>query len=345
MQEDRGNPTASREPEPLELEPLAVSALARRYSLRLQGDDVEVTHLSPLSRAHRPHARLTWANTRPFLDQFVARGAGACIAPARLAGGVPDGARVLFTEADPEEVFFSIFADLAEAGAWRRQTGWRGEGVEIGSGAFVDPSAILGDGCRIMPNAVVLGNVRLGDRSVVKPNATLGADGFEARRIHGRRRIVPHVGGVWAEDDVEIGASACVDRGLWGDYTFLGAETKVDSLAYVAHGVRVGRSCSLVGCSEVSGSAVLEDGVWLGPHTAVNQLLRIGAGAVVGTGAVVTRDLPAHALAYGSPAKVHGWACGCRGKLDFAGGGSASCERCQLRYVMVDGVPSVAVRA
>jgi len=53
-----------------------------------------------------------------------------------------------------------------------------------------------------------------------------------------------------------------------------------------------------------AGDIVLEDDVWLGLGVAVLEGVRIGKGAVVGAGAVVTKDLPAHAVAVGVPARV-----------------------------------------
>jgi acetyltransferase-like isoleucine patch superfamily enzyme len=49
---------------------------------------------------------------------------------------------------------------------------------------------------------------------------------------------------------------------------------------------------------------VIEDDVWLGASVVVTDGVRIGQGSVVAAGAVVTRDIPAHSLAAGVPAKV-----------------------------------------
>ncbi|MGW1585428.1 acyltransferase [Streptomyces sp. NPDC002386] len=46
--------------------------------------------------------------------------------------------------------------------------------------------------------------------------------------------------------------------------------------------------------------------VWLGAHVTVLAGTRVGEGAVVGAGAVVTRDIPAHSVAVGVPARVIG---------------------------------------
>ncbi len=49
---------------------------------------------------------------------------------------------------------------------------------------------------------------------------------------------------------------------------------------------------------------VIEDDVWLGSNAVVTDGVRIGRGAVVAAGAVVTRDVPAHTVVAGVPARV-----------------------------------------
>lgn len=52
------------------------------------------------------------------------------------------------------------------------------------------------------------------------------------------------------------------------------------------------------------GGVTLEDNVWLGAHVIVNDGVTIGTGAIIGAGSVVTEDIPAYAIAVGTPAKV-----------------------------------------
>ena len=49
---------------------------------------------------------------------------------------------------------------------------------------------------------------------------------------------------------------------------------------------------------------VLEDEVWIGSHVVILPGVRIGHGAVIGAGSVVTRSIPANAIACGVPARV-----------------------------------------
>jgi acetyltransferase-like isoleucine patch superfamily enzyme len=49
---------------------------------------------------------------------------------------------------------------------------------------------------------------------------------------------------------------------------------------------------------------IIEDGAWLGSHVVVLPGVRIGRGAVIGAGSVVTKSIPANAVAVGVPARV-----------------------------------------
>lgn len=55
----------------------------------------------------------------------------------------------------------------------------------------------------------------------------------------------------------------------------------------------------------ISGKGIIiEDGAWIGAGAAILDGVRVGPGAVIGANAVVTKDVPAHAVAVGSPARV-----------------------------------------
>jgi acetyltransferase-like isoleucine patch superfamily enzyme len=51
---------------------------------------------------------------------------------------------------------------------------------------------------------------------------------------------------------------------------------------------------------------VIEDDVWIGPNATILKGVRIGAGAIVEPGSLVTRDVPAGARVLGNPAQVVG---------------------------------------
>jgi acetyltransferase-like isoleucine patch superfamily enzyme len=60
----------------------------------------------------------------------------------------------------------------------------------------------------------------------------------------------------------------------------------------------------------------VEDGASVGANTTILCGITIGQNAMIAAGAVATRDVPAHALVAGVPAKIIGWVCECGRPLD-----------------------------
>lgn len=79
-------------------------------------------------------------------------------------------------------------------------------------------------------------------------------------------------------------------------------------------------------------TTLIKRGASLGANSTVVCGTTVGRYAFIGAGAVVTRDVPDYALAYGNPARVRGWMCACGVKLDFAGGPVATCGACGCSY-------------
>jgi galactoside O-acetyltransferase len=49
---------------------------------------------------------------------------------------------------------------------------------------------------------------------------------------------------------------------------------------------------------------IIEDDVWICAFTLINKGVRIGKGAVIGAGSIVTKDIPSFCIAAGNPARV-----------------------------------------
>ncbi len=85
---------------------------------------------------------------------------------------------------------------------------------------------------------------------------------------------------------------------------------------------------------------LLRRGCSIGAGAVVVAGTVVGSFATVGAGAVVTRDVPDHALVAGNPARRLGWVCSCGQRLRDAAGppvhgdftGSAACAACSTNF-------------
>lgn len=170
--------------------------------------------------------------------------------------------------------------------------------------AVVEDESKIGKECRIGAHAVVFRGTVLGDRVHVKAGARIGGSGFAYAESDAGHAPLPHIGGCWLEDDVEVGANTTIDRGSIGD-TVVGAGTKIDNLVQVAHNVRIGKRCLIMAQAGLAGSTVLEDEVLLAGQAGLAGHLTVGRGARVAAQAGVIGDIAAGTTVSGYPARPH----------------------------------------
>jgi acetyltransferase-like isoleucine patch superfamily enzyme len=77
---------------------------------------------------------------------------------------------------------------------------------------------------------------------------------------------------------------------------------------------------------------VVEYGASLGGGAIVLPGVRVGRMALVGSGSVVTGDVPARGVVYGNPARLHGYACDCAHVLTRRDGNHYVCSSCGREY-------------
>ncbi|MGA9997854.1 MAG: UDP-3-O-(3-hydroxymyristoyl)glucosamine N-acyltransferase [Pyrinomonadaceae bacterium] len=168
-----------------------------------------------------------------------------------------------------------------------------GERARVGAGTQLHACVSIGDDvsigvdCMIHPSVVIYDNVTLGDRVVLHAGVIVGADGFGyVPDENNVRHKFPQIGTVLIEDDVEIGANSCVDRGALGE-TRIGRGAKIDNLVQVGHNVQVGARVVIAAQTGISGSTVIEDDAVIGGQVGFGDHARVQRGAVIGSQAGV----------------------------------------------------------
>jgi UDP-3-O-[3-hydroxymyristoyl] glucosamine N-acyltransferase len=149
---------------------------------------------------------------------------------------------------------------------------------------------------------VLYPDTRLGERVILHAGVRLGVDGFGYVTLEGHHQKIPQVGACVVEDDVEMGANTCVDRGSIGR-TVIGRGTKIDNLVHLAHNVQIGEGVFMAAMVGISGSTRVGDGAMFGGQSGMVGHIDIGEGARVGAQAGVIGDIPPGETVSGYPAR------------------------------------------
>jgi len=181
-------------------------------------------------------------------------------------------------------------------------------GPMVHPSAFVDDGATIGEGtriwhfCHVMPGAVIGARCTLGQNVVVMNGTRIG----DNVKIQNNVSIYE---GVVLEDDVFCGPSMVFTN-------------VINPRSHVSRKTEYRRT-------------LVRRGATIGANATVLCGTTLGEYCLIGAGAVVTRDVPAHALMTGVPARRTGWVCACGETLE-GGGPSFACKACGARYALAD---------
>jgi acetyltransferase-like isoleucine patch superfamily enzyme len=180
--------------------------------------------------------------------------------------------------------------------AWLRlRLGRFGEDTLVEAGARLQyPQRIrLGNGVRIASLATLRGNseqdtgISIGDRSTVHESVIIAAN--RGRVEIGRRSWIGPFCLIYGNGNVTI-----------GDNVLIAAHTSINTVSHHFERCDIPINDQGLYCDPVT----IEDDVWLGMNAVILQGVKIGRGAIVGAGAVVTRDVPPWSIVMGVPARV-----------------------------------------
>jgi UDP-3-O-[3-hydroxymyristoyl] glucosamine N-acyltransferase len=175
------------------------------------------------------------------------------------------------------------------------------DNVVIYPGCFIGKNVTIGRNTVIYPNVVVREDCSIGDNVIIHAGSIIGSDGFGYVLNEGEQVKIPQVGRVVIEDNVEIGANVTIDKAALGE-TVIGEGTKIDNLVMIAHNVKIGRHCVIIGQAGIAGSTKLGDAVTMAAQSGTVGHIKIGNGVVVAARGGVTHHLKDGERVAGFPA-------------------------------------------
>jgi UDP-3-O-[3-hydroxymyristoyl] glucosamine N-acyltransferase len=290
--------------------PVSLASLAERHGgvVDAGARALVVERIAPLETGSaRALCPLTSRRHLALALRRTASGEVVLLVDAELASRVPEGRRWVHGYA--VWALAGLLSDLAPAPALdHRKSAVVDDGAElaagvsIGAGALIMAGARIGSGSIIEPHAVVYPRVRIGARVVVGAGAVIGRPGFGwAEGPEHQVRRVPQLGGVWIEDDVEIGPLATVDAGTLGP-TVVGRGVRLDAHVHVGHNVVLGPGTIVAAQSGFAGSVLVGAGVRIGGQAGIADHVTVGDKAQIAAKAGVIGDIPKGAIVAGYPA-------------------------------------------
>ena len=173
--------------------------------------------------------------------------------------------------------------------------------VVIGPYVVIGANVKIAAGTKIQSHAVVDGLTTMGRGNVVFPFATVGTIPQDLKYRGEPSELI--IG-----DNNTIREFASLNPGTVGGgmITRVGSQNLLMMYCHIAHDCIVGNRNVIANGATLGGHVVIEDNVIVGGLVGIHQFVRIGSGAILGAGSMVSKDVPPFCNATGDRAKLHG---------------------------------------
>ncbi len=183
--------------------------------------------------------------------------------------------------------------------------------------ADLSPKASIGRGTRIWHQAQIREGARIGTDCIIGKGVYIDFDVVIGNMVKIQNYVSVYHGST-VEDGVFLGPYVCLTndkrpRAITPEGALKREEDWESGFILIRHGASIG-----------AGAVILPD-------------VTVGRFAMVGAGALVTRDVPGHGLVVGTPAALSGYACRCGHRLTQDNSGTWFCQVC-LRVYELQGI-------
>ena len=215
----------------------------------------------------------------------------------------PEGKALLISK-DPFRDFNTLtnyFKPFQSSNSRISESAKIGANTTIQPNCFIGNNVVIGDNCTIHSNVSLYDDTIIGDNVIIHANSVLGSSAFYYKnRPEGFDQLISG-GRVVIEDNVDLGASCTIDKGVTGDTT-IKKGTKIDNLVQIGHDTVIGEKCLIASQVGIAGCTIIEDEVTIWGQVGITSGVTIGKKAVISAKAGVSKSLEGGKSYFGIPA-------------------------------------------
>ena len=177
-----------------------------------------------------------------------------------------------------------------------------GKNVYIGPHCYVG-NCVIGDGNVIHSGVHIYDRTVIGNNNVIHSGAVICVDGLGCvRQPDGNLEEFPQIGGVIIGNNCYIGANTHIASGSLSD-TIIKDGCKINGMTFIGSNDILHENVWITGSTMLAGSVEVGRNVNIFSRVVVRDWCNIGEGAIIGMGAVVTKNVPSGETWVGNPAK------------------------------------------
>ncbi|HSK29861.1 MAG TPA: acyl-ACP--UDP-N-acetylglucosamine O-acyltransferase, partial [Candidatus Limnocylindria bacterium] len=173
--------------------------------------------------------------------------------------------------------------------------------VEIGPYCVVGAGVKIGRGTKLQSHLAIKGRTTLGDNNTIFPFASVGSIPQDLKYKGEPSELLIGNGNTIRE---YVSLNPGTSGG--GMVTRVGDQNLLMMYCHIAHDCIVGNRNVIANGATLGGHVIVEDNVIVGGLVGIHQFVRIGTGAILGAGSMVSMDVPPYCNATGDRARLHG---------------------------------------
>jgi UDP-N-acetylglucosamine acyltransferase len=173
--------------------------------------------------------------------------------------------------------------------------------VAIGPYSLVGKHVRIGKGCRVKSHVVIEGRTTLGEGNVLFQFATVGSVPQDLKYKGEPSELI-----IGNHNTIREFVSLNPGTAGGGMVTRLGDGNLLMMYCHIAHDCILGSHNIIANGATLGGHVVIEDYVIVGGLVGIHQFTKVGQGAILGAGSMVSKDVPPYCNATGDRARLHG---------------------------------------